>query len=203
MKNEVKLTGQIIDIHELSENRDICEAIIACKRKSGAVDNVPVRFDNEDETKKLFEENLFKGVAIVGEIRTFNNKSPKAERKKSTYVWLFGMLTNNSGYEEINNVQLEGCIASIMPCRETPLGRQICDIIIAVDNNNGKVSYPNVIVWNKTAEFISKYGKVGDKLEIIGRFQSREYSKEGEHKTRVAYEISAMYVSVSERGEKE
>lgn len=201
MKNAAKLTGRLTDVYTLPENPSICEAIIVCTRKSGAVDQLPIRFPNKNDLLREFQQHQDQLIAVVGEMRTYNNTDPSiAGRHKSTYLWVDGFFFDTmDALLELNSVELEGVIVHKGELRETPLGRYICDLVIAVPTSNDKTSYINILVWNKTASFMADYGKIGDQISLSGRFQSREYRKDGE--TRTAYEVSSSYVSVKENGQ--
>ena len=98
--------------------------------------------------------------------------------------------------ENINEINLIGYICKPVRYRETPLGRQVADVFIAVNRSYGKSDYIPCICWGRNARYASEL-EVGQKLHLKGRIQSREYMKhleDGEEETRVAYEVSASYV---------
>jgi len=94
--------------------------------------------------------------------------------------------------QNFNLCEMEGYICKNPIFRQTPLGRHICDLLIAVNNKN-KCSYIPCISWGKNAFEVKDY-KIGQKIYIKGRVQSREYIKQGEVETKVAYELSCMHI---------
>lgn len=97
-----------------------------------------------------------------------------------------------------NNVHLIGYLCKNPNYRTTPLGRKICDLLVAVNRPYGKSDYIPCIVWGRSASYIGRNFKTGDKIEIFGRFQSREYEKKTRDndgniidvQTMTAYELS-------------
>jgi primosomal replication protein N len=98
--------------------------------------------------------------------------------------------------EPANSVKLAGSICKPPIYRETPLGRRVCDIMLAVKRSYGKADFLPLIVWGCNAD-MSKDFCVGDRIECEGRFQSREYLKRTEttEEIRTAYEISVSKIN--------
>ena len=97
-------------------------------------------------------------------------------------------------YTKTNQIFLEGYICKTPIYRETPLGREIADILLAVNRPYGKSDYIPCIAWGRNARYVSNF-RVGIRVCIWGRVQSREYTKkisESECETRVAYEVSVQ-----------
>ena len=84
---------------------------------------------------------------------------------------------------------LDGYICREPVYRTTPLGREITDLLIAINRPYGKSDYIPCIAWGRTAQWASRL-EVGNRVQLYGRIQSREYKKQGE--VRVAYEISIL-----------
>ena len=95
------------------------------------------------------------------------------------------------GNKNSNQIYLNGFICKQPVYRETPLGREIADIIVAVNRAYNKSDYIPCIAWGRNAKFVSKLS-VGDNIKVRGRIQSRAYSKKSGEVTeeRVAYEVS-------------
>lgn len=107
-----------------------------------------------------------------------------------------------SGNDE-NFIFLDGYICKLPTYRETPLGREIADILLAVNRPYGKSDYIPCIAWGRNARFVSSL-EVGTRLQIEGRIQSREYQKQiydEEYETRTAYEVSVSKLTVVEEME--
>ena len=105
-----------------------------------------------------------------------------------------------------NRVYLNGFICKQPTYRETPLGREISDVLIAVNRQYGKSDYIPCVAWGRGARFASSL-KVGTAITIVGRFQSRQYTKQledGTTEVRNAYEVSTMSIrEVSQEKESE
>ena len=91
-----------------------------------------------------------------------------------------------------NQIFLDGYICKQPVYRKTPLGREIADLLLAVNRPYGKSDYIPCICWGRNARFASAF-EVGEHVQVVGRIQSREYTKkitETETQKRVAYEVS-------------
>ena len=100
------------------------------------------------------------------------------------------------GLEDENCISLDGYICKQPTYRKTPLGREIADILLAVNRPYGKSDYIPCITWGRNARFASGL-EVGTRLQINGRIQSREYQKrisDDEFESRVAYEVSVKKI---------
>ena len=106
--------------------------------------------------------------------------------------------------EDENNVELDGFICKEPTYRETPLGRQVSDLIIASNRErNFKSDYIPCIAWGRNAIRTSELN-VGTRVKVLGRLQSREYNKrlgDETYEARTAYELSSSMVSVVEESE--
>ena len=94
----------------------------------------------------------------------------------------------------------EGYICKEVRYRKTPLGREISDLLLAVNRPYDKLDYIPCVIWGRNASYISNFA-VGTKIKVVGRIQSREYVKQlknGDSETRVAYEVSVSEVKVME-----
>ena len=91
-----------------------------------------------------------------------------------------------------NQIFLDGYICKLPVYRKTPLGREIADLLLAVNRPYGKSDYIPCICWGRNARFAASF-EVGEHVQVIGRIQSREYIKklsETEAEKRTAYEVS-------------
>ena len=96
--------------------------------------------------------------------------------------------------DTMNKVTLVGVLCKPPIYRSTPFGREICDMMLAVNRAFGKSDYIPCIAWGRNAQYASRF-QVGDRIRLTGRLQSREYQKlmeNGEYMTRNAYEVSAF-----------
>ena len=96
-----------------------------------------------------------------------------------------------------NRVQLTGALCKAPSYRTTPFGREIADLMLAVNRSYGKSDYIPCITWGRTARYAANL-KIGDKVQLVGRFQSRNYQKQlpdGTILNKVAYEVSVSRLS--------
>lgn len=129
-------------------------------------------------------------LTVRGEVRTFNNRSGVGSR---LVVSVFArQLSLEEGPEE-NRLELSGVLCKAPVLRSTPLGRTICDMILAVNRRYGRSDYLPCIAWGSLAHRCAAMA-VGDSLSLTGRLQSRQYTKlvEGALQERTAFEVSIM-----------
>lgn len=171
-------------------NIDFFEFYIRSHRISGVADIT--RCIATEEIVKEIEGN--EKVSLSGEIRTRNYRG-----KLIVYIFVKSVSKYENETDE-NIVEMDGFICKEPVYRETPLGREITDLLIAVNRPSGKSDYIPCICWGKNAIFASGF-EVGTHVEICGRIQSREYVKkisENETENRIAYEVSASKIEVIE-----
>ena len=127
-------------------------------------------------------------LRIVGQLRSFNNKSAQSiEPGDGSYF---------------NRILLSGALCKKPVLRRTPLGRSICDVILAVNRHYGRADYLPCIAWGQTAVQIAGMD-VGERLALEGRVQSRTYTKllESGSEERTAFEVSIMQLLDEEETE--
>lgn len=129
-------------------------------------------------------------VEIEGEVRSFNNKSGHGSR---LVITLFARSIAPTDGEPQNELVLSGVLCKPPILRRTPLGREICDLMLAVNRRYGRADYLPCIAWGALAQRCGILG-VGDGVRLEGRLQSRTYNKivDGQNQERVAFEISVM-----------
>lgn len=168
------------------------ELAIKVDRLSDNFDNIPVIVSE----KLLGSFSKGKVVSIAGQFRSYN----KLVDGKSRLI-LNVFVRNIIEIDETMNpnvVELSGFICKEPIFRMTPFGREICDVLIAVNRAYNKSDYLPCIVWGRNARFVKDI-TVGQKVQIVGRIQSREYQKrltDDTMETRVAYEISVNKISI-------
>ncbi len=128
-------------------------------------------------------------VRVVGELRSFNNRSGVGNRLILT-IFARDILPGDG--EDENHIILTGTVCKAPTLRVTPMGREICDIILAVGRRYRRSDYIPVIAWGRQAQEVSE-STVGTQLVVRGRLQSRAYTKviDGESFERLAFEVSA------------
>ena len=155
-------------------------------------------------------------VIVMGQFRSHNqNEGDKNKLLLSVFVSEFFFTEEFTDYTKTNQIYLDGHICKEPVYRKTPLGREIADLLLAVNRPYGKSDYIPCITWGRNAKYVSSL-EVGTRLLITGRIQSREYTKminETESEIRVAYEVSVCklgeptnaylnYLSVSGKGDR-
>ena len=129
-------------------------------------------------------------LLVQGELRSFNNR--RGEGAKLVITAYARELSLCSGEDE-NRLQLLGTLCKAPTLRQTPLGRDICDLMLAVNRHYGRSDYLPCICWGALARQAAGW-QVGDRLRLEGRVQSRSYLKLTEEGTveRTAYEVSVL-----------
>ncbi len=172
--------------HETEDGNKFCFFSMFAKRHSGTLDMfrcvIPHELTAEVEQGKKIE--------IYGEVRT-RNYYEEDKRRTMVYVLVKEIYTARPKAISMNSVMLDGLIAKPPIVRDTPKGKRICDVILAVNHLGGRLSYIPCIFWGGSADIVGKK-QIGDRLIIRGRLQSREYIKDGDLK--VTYEVSAWKI---------
>ena len=129
-------------------------------------------------------------LTVQGEVRTFNNRSGVGSR---LVVSVFARSLSQEEGEDENHLELSGTLCKPPILRTTPLGRTICDMILAANRRYGRADYLPCIAWGSLAYRCGAMA-VGDRLTLEGRLQSRVYTKEidGQIQERTAFEVSIM-----------
>ena len=129
-------------------------------------------------------------LEIQGQLRSFNNKSGQGSR---LVISAFTRLLVETEGEDVNIIELKGAICKPPVLRRTPLGRCICDMMLAVNRRYGRADYLPCIAWGQVA-MVTGQLPVGSTLALEGRVQSRVYTKvfDGVPQERTAYEVSIM-----------
>lgn len=167
-------------------------------RDSGAHDDVPIIVSERlTDAKKSQVGNM---VAVVGQFRSYN-KLENGKRKLILFLFAqaFQPLSEGEG-GYWNRLSLIGTIRKPVIYRVTPLGREVADVMLAVNRAYEKSDYIPCLCWGRDAKWI-QFLETGQLLRIKGRIQSREYQKklrEDEIQTRTAYEVSVQEVEVYE-----
>ena len=191
MENQVILRGSLLSLPEFShENhgRRFYRFYLEVPRLSGTVDILPVIA--EEPVLNSFDLSGGEMLTVCGSVRS-HNVHEENRRKLLIFVFASSILAEDG--EPINEVILEGPICREPTYRRTPLGREICDIMLVVPRAFHRADYLPCILWGKVAAQAAQCA-VGDPLIIDGRLQSRIYTKltdEGAQE-RTAYEVSAL-----------
>ena len=141
-------------------------------------------------------------VEAQGEVRSYNNRS--GQGSKLVITVLVRSARAAEAQEGENRLVLAGTLCRKPAARRTPLGREICDLLLAVNRPYGRADYLPCIAWGSLAAHCAGLD-VGDTLRLEGRLQSRQYHKliDGEQVARTAFEISVMNLLPEEADERE
>lgn len=188
--NKVVLEGVISStpvIDHTSHKEKFYSFTISTKRLGDAVDTICCII-----SEKLLDD-LKEGdrVAIKGQARSYRRKIDKSNRLLvRVFVQDIELITDLTR-PDVNEVELEGFTCKEPTLRQTPTGRTIADIFIAVNREHHKSDYIPSIAWERNAKYAMKL-PIGQKINVIGRLQSREYIKviEEESIKRTTYELS-------------
>lgn len=133
-------------------------------------------------------------LTVTGQIRSHNCRADGARR---LLIFVFAATITAEDGEPVNDVVLEGPLCKEPTYRRTPLGREICDVMLAVPRAFRRADYLPCILWGRTAQEISAC-HTRDHVRISGRLQSRVYTKltESGSQERTAYEISALTAQI-------
>ena len=189
--NRVQLCGTVDSAPELSHiNHGVSffKFTLAVERLSGLADKLTVIVSAPQlEAVPLREGDT---VTVRGQLRSFNNKSGQGSR---LVISVFAHQLTPGGESPFNQIQLSGVLCKTPVLRRTPLGREICDIILAVNRRYGRADYLPCIAWGAVAAQTADM-HTGQRLTVEGRVQSRTYTKNdgGVLTERTAYEVSIM-----------
>lgn len=163
---------------------------LAVRRLSGVTDTLPVLLRREQ--LEMLPVDAGEKLCVAGQLRTFNNHRGEGAR---LIITVFALELGFCGEADSNAVELSGTLCREPKLRRTPLGRDVCDLLLAVNRRYGRSDYLPCICWGRTARETALLG-VGAKLRLEGRFQSRNYIKllDGQAQEKTAYEISAATV---------
>ncbi len=195
MANQITLRGSLASMPQFSHDnhgRRFFRFLLEVPRLSGAVDTLPV----------IAEEGMLNGVdlshgemlTVAGQIRSHNVRS---DGRRHLLIFVFANAILCEDGEPINDVLLCGPLCREPTYRRTPLGREICDVMLAVPRAFKRADYLPCILWGRTAQEASQC-HTRDCIQITGRLQSRVYTKvtEAGSEERTAYEISALTAEI-------
>ncbi len=190
--NRVELSGEVLAAPSFS-HEVMGEAFytfpMGIKRLSGVSDRVAVLISTRLEDPAGLAPGV--QVAVEGEFRSYNNNSGTGSRLILSVFAKKLSVVQEPSPQHRNQAFFTGYLCKPASYRKTPLGREITDLILAVNRLYGKSDYIPCIAWGRNARF-AKDLSVGEKIVVTGRLQSREYIKvtpEGDQ-VRTAYEVS-------------
>jgi len=194
--NQLSLAGVVMEEPQFDHEvfgEAFFRTLLNVPRLSGAFDLLPLTI-----SERLMAEGFHAGmsVAVSGQLRSYNKVMGGAGRLLLTaFAQRIRPVDEN---ENPNTVFLSGALCKPPSFRTTPFGREIADLMLAVNRSYGKSDYIPCIAWGRTARFASGLN-VGDHLQLQGRFQSRLYQKQladGTVQERTAYEVSVSRLTL-------
>lgn len=195
--NTITVRGSLCQLPQFShENhgKEFFRFVLEVPRLSGAVDLLPVIAERQlvDQIDPTAGEML----TVCGQIRSHNHRS---DGSRHLLIFIFAASIVAEDGEPINDVIVEGPLCREPNFRRTPLGREICDVMLAVPRAFKRADYLPCILWGRTAQEVSVC-HARDQIRIYGRLQSRIYTKLTElgAEERTAYEISALSAEIVE-----
>ena len=200
--NQVSIVGEIVSDFRYSHEvygEGFYMVDISVRRLSDFVDYIPVMVS--ERLINVNEDYIGQFVYVGGQFRSFNRHEEHKNRLVlSVFARELELLENGCDDDASNEIFLDGYICKESIYRKTPLGREIADLLVAVNRSYGKSDYIPCICWGRNARFASCF-EVGTHVQIWGRIQSREYVKklsETPVEQRVAYEGSVSKIEFLE-----
>ena len=193
--NQVTIAGEVVSeftfSHEVYGEHFYIVNIAVC-RLSTSYDVIPVMV-----SERLIDVTSdYRGcvLQVSGQFRSYNRHEENRNRLVLSVFAREAVLASQEDEDEQNpnHIFLDGYVCKHPVYRKTPLGREIADVLLAVNRPYGKSDYIPCICWGRNARFADKF-EVGSHIQIWGRIQSREYQKkiaEDQYEKRVAYEVS-------------
>ena len=208
LTNKAIVVGTVSSVQFSHKVRDeaFYTAFIETKRLSNVTDLIPIIISEKLYDIDSLEEKF---VQVSGEFRSFDY-----HENNKTYLKLFVFVKNITALDKTlidtktqntNYVMLNGHVCKDVIYRQTPLGKDVADVIIAVNRPYGNSDYIPCICWKEGAKIASTL-KVGDEITITGRIQSRYYTKQvnqNEIEKRIVFEISVYEINTSHKNNKE
>lgn len=196
-RNTVELCGALAAaprFSHLSRGERFFIFPVETRRLSGAVDTINVVAREALLAALRIEEA--ERLCVQGELRSFNNR--REEGPKLVITVFARALSLAGGGEDVNAITLRGALCKPPVLRVTPMGRDICDLMVAVNRRCGRSDYLPCICWGARARTAALFD-VGDGVELTGRVQSRQYIKliDGEPVEKTAYEVSASEIRLA------
>ena len=192
--NQVTIIGEVasefVFSHEVfGEGFYMVDVLV--RRLSNSDDRIPLMIS--ERLIDVHQDYTGEYIMVTGQFRSYNQHDENKNRLVlSVFVREVSFVEEEVDGAKTNTIQLDGYICKRPIYRKTPLGREIADLLLAVNRPYGKSDYIPCICWGRNARFASGF-EVGEHVQILGRIQSREYVKkltETETEKRIAYEVS-------------
>ena len=190
--NRAVLCGRVASLpvpSHTNHSQNFCRFTLSVPRLSGQCDVLPILAPQQLTDALALQVGT--PLCVTGQLRSYNNKTGVPPR---LVISVLARSLTVSDTAACNVIRLAGTICKTPTYRRTPLGREICDVILAVNRRYGRADYLPCISWGAIAQQTALLD-VGDILCVEGRIQSRTYAKTlpgGQNEERTAYEVSVM-----------
>lgn len=192
--NQVTIMGEIVSEFTFSHEvfgEGFYMVDVSVRRLSNSVDTIPVMIS--ERLIDVGQDYRGEFLMVNGQFRSYNRHDEQKNRLVlSVFAREVAFIEEELDGAKTNSILLDGYICKLPIYRKTPLGREIADLLLAVNRPYGKSDYIPCICWGRNARFASAF-EVGEHVQVLGRIQSREYVKklsETETEKRIAYEVS-------------
>ena len=200
--NQVSIVGEIISDFQYSHEvygEGFYMVEVAVSRLSNFSDYIPLMISERliDTSQSYIGQKVY----VTGQFRSYNRHEELKNRLVlSVFVREIEFIEEETEEMKSNQILLDGYICKDPIYSKTPLGREIADLLVAVNRSYGKSDYIPCICWGRNASFAARF-EVGVHVQLWGRIQSREYVKrlnEDEVEKRTAYEVSVSKIEYME-----
>jgi len=200
--NQVTVMGEIISAFSYSHEifgEGFYMVDVKCKRLSESYDIIPVMVS--ERLIDVSGDYIGALICVIGQFRSYNRHEEHKNRLVlSVFAREISFIEEMEESSKTNQIFLDGYICKEPVYRKTPLGREIADLLLAVNRPYGKSDYIPCICWGRNARYANQF-KVGERCAVWGRIQSREYMKKLDDEKvekRVAFEVSVSKMELGE-----
>lgn len=206
MKKDIIQNNQVTIIGKISSEFKFSHEVlgegfytfeVTSERISGICDQIPMLIS--ERLIDVHEDYVGEYIEVTGQFRSFN-KHDVDKNRLILYVFAteVSFIEDKIDWKKLNNIILNGYVCKKPIYRTTPYGREITDLLLAVNRPYGKSDYIPCIVWGRNARFVEQF-EIGTNVLLKGRIQSRQYIKKLPDETkelRVAYEVSTISIEI-------
>ena len=200
--NQVTVMGEIVSGFSYSHEifgEGFYMVDVSCKRLSESYDIIPVMVS--ERLMDVTADYTGELICVNGQFRSYNRHEERRNRLVlSVFAREVNFIEEMEESSKTNQIFLDGYICKEPIYRKTPLGREIADLLLAVNRPYGKSDYIPCICWGRNARYANHF-KVGERCAVWGRIQSREYMKKLDEENverRVAFEVSVSKLELVE-----
>lgn len=205
--NVVTISGKIVSETQFSHEvygEGFYQFVLEVPRLSDSYDCIPVTISERLIDRRLLE--IGKYLEVEGQFRSYNNINNDGNRLVLTvFAREVLFLEDDKKIRNPNQIFLNGFICKHPVYRSTPFGREITDILLAVNRQYNKSDYIPCIAWGRNARYCESL-QVGDNIKVWGRIQSRVYQKKlgtGDSMTKTAFEVSVTKLEMCNEAKNE